>query len=67
MSNDERDRWINAAKTLAVDVTSKVKCPRCLNGTLSVRDVPVDTTHQDRELKCDACGALEAIFMRLMH
>jgi rubredoxin len=65
MANDERDRWIEAAKA-AVDVSARITCPRCRKGMLLIEDERVDATHQDRHLRCPDCGAHESIFMRIV-
>ena len=36
----EAERWVEAAKVLAMDPTAKVVCPQRLDGTLAVHDEP---------------------------
>ena len=62
----ETQRWIEAAKVLSDDATALVRCPRCLEGPLLVRDIrnKLDPELLERVLTCSACGAMNALRMR---
>jgi uncharacterized C2H2 Zn-finger protein len=63
---DETQRWIQAAKTLADDPSAKVPCPRCSAESLQVEDVPnpADPEVMERILRCPRCGAMNALRLR---
>jgi len=60
----EAERWVEAAKVLAMDPTAKVVCPQRLDGTLAVHDEPCGEGMIERYLICDVCGAKNVIRMR---
>jgi len=61
--NTETQRWIEAAKVLAMDPTAKVRCPRNNDSDLEVEDVVINETHLERHLRCPKCGAYNAILL----
>lgn len=60
-------RWIEAAKVLSVDAGAVVRCPERDDGVLLVRDVrpSTDAEAMERILSCPACGAWNAMRMRV--
>ena len=59
----ERERWIEAGKTLAEDPAALVECPRCGNARLIVTDAAIDGVIE-RHMRCRKCGAYNALRLR---
>ena len=57
--------WLATANTLGQDPSAVVQRPSCGQATLNVKDVPAGINHIDREIRCPACGRMEALFMRV--
>lgn len=50
-------RWIEAGKTLALDVNAKVLCPECQRGYLKTKDFELGKTGEvERLMFCEVCG-----------
>lgn len=59
-----QDKWLEAARRLAINLHDRVICPKCGRYVLTVRDVDADEIHFERVLKCPECNAKEVIFMK---
>ena len=67
--DSEWQRWVKAAKVLALDPTAQVLCPHNLDGYLQVTDVPSsqDPSQIERHLRCPVCGATNIILNPRTH
>ncbi len=63
--SDVEQKWLEAAKVLAVDPIQKVECPSCGAAYLEVVDVEPErvTTVFERHLICRECNASNSIRM----
>jgi hypothetical protein len=63
----QRNAWLKAARTLAVDPTRPVACPSCGRATLSVRNLPSDDNCVERHISCPACKRGEYLYKPVGH
>ena len=65
MNKDIIARWIEAAKTLSLDVDLKVKCPVCQEGVLIIQDIdfPNDSLKFERHMTCSVCNARNSMVL----
>ena len=57
-------RWLEAAKILAVDPKATVLCPKCGEGALQVTDARQDALKLDRYMRCPICLAHNVMTLR---
>jgi len=62
----ERQRWIEAGKTLAASPLTQVPCPRCEDSCLEIQDVrsPNAPEELERIMRCPKCGAVNVLRLR---
>jgi hypothetical protein len=63
----ERQGWMKAGGTLALDPTQHVTCPSCGKATLSVKNLPSDEHCVERHIFCLACKRGEQIYKPVGH
>lgn len=66
--NNNRIKWVNAAKKLVENPTEKILCPDCNKSFLNVNDVFLDDNQPEkgveRYLLCEICNKYEAILLK---
>lgn len=63
----ERNAWLQAGRTLALDPTQSVTCPSCGNATLVVENLPSDDKCIERHIFCPVCKRGERIYKPTGH
>lgn len=62
MSEQNRRKWLDAAKILGEDLSKKVPCPNCNVGYLYIKDVVVkEDSKCHRYLICPNCNSYNVI------
>ena len=64
MASSISAKWMEAAKTLAVDASAQILCPQCGEENLEVQDVQNNQVIE-RHLRCKKCGAYNALRINL--
>lgn len=66
MISEASRRWIAAGSLLAEKPSEQVACPEQCGGYLLVsdEDVPGDSEHFERYMRCPTCGAYNIIYKR---
>jgi len=61
--NEERNRWIEAAKVLANDASAKIQCPKCQDATLVITDqiTQENPTIIERHMRCPECSTYNSL------
>jgi transposase-like protein len=66
MNFEQREKWLEAARQLAVEPTKNINCPECGKSNLMVKDVRRKLGEEDveRHMHCPLCNAYNALRLK---